>query len=57
MESEKKSTKLIEPKAPAQEYDTEYTNEENEGTTGHLIDRDRCIKKADIHQLKAQGEI
>ena len=53
----KERTKLVEPKAPTEKYDTECANKENEGTTGHLIYRDGCVKKADIHQLVEQGEI
>jgi hypothetical protein len=47
---EEEWTKLVEPKAPSEKYDTEYADKENESTTGHLIDRDGCVKKADIHQ-------
>ena len=40
---------LIEPKETSEKNDTENTNEEHKGASGHLIDRNRCIYKANIH--------
>lgn len=42
-------TELVKPKAALKEDYTENSNEKDERATGHLINGDRCVQKADIH--------
>jgi hypothetical protein len=40
---------LVEPKTAFQEDDTEDADKKYESASRHLIDRDGCVQKADIH--------
>ena len=48
---EARHTQLVEPEPPAEEDDGEDADEEHESPAGHLINRDRGVEQADIHQL------
>lgn len=45
------TTQLVEPKTPAEEDDGEDADKQDESATSHLIDRDRGVEQADVHQL------
>ena len=45
------NTQLVQPETPAEKDDGENADEEHQGAPGHLVNRDRGIEEADVHQL------
>lgn len=44
-------TQLVKPQTSTEKDDRKNTDKEDERASGHLIDRDRGVEQADVHQL------